>query len=190
MARASQDWPVWLHGCHARILSSRWLQSDGKLVDMSHPDYHLPTPALADWQRDAKAIAQVRRQVFILEQRVPEALEWETRDPYCDWYLARDSGHQPVGIARLVPESWTGLPPGTGIVGRMAVLAAWRGRGLGALLLAAVLERARRRGLARLVLHAQTHAESFYARRGFLPVGDVFEEAGIPHRCMELRLEN
>ena len=33
-------------------------------------------------------------------------------------------------------------------------------------------------------LHAQIRAEAFYARLGFVAEGGVFEDAGIPHRCM------
>ena len=54
----------------------------------------------ASWSRDAEAIAAIRRRVFIEEQGVPEALEWEARDGGCDWFVAR-VGDAVVGIARL-----------------------------------------------------------------------------------------
>lgn len=133
----------------------------------------------APWPRLAQAIAEIRRLVFIREQGVPEALEWEARDGDCDWFLAR-AGDELVGIARLTPDAH---------VGRMAVLPAWRGRGIGSALLRAVLRRARDKGLARVSLHAQTHALSFYARFGFQAEGEVFVEAGIPHRRMTLVLD-
>ncbi|HMZ77178.1 MAG TPA: GNAT family N-acetyltransferase, partial [Rhodocyclaceae bacterium] len=71
-----------------------------------------------------------------------------------------------------------------GHVGRMAVLPAWRGRGVGRAVLTALMAEARRRGLSRLVLHAQTHAEGFYAGFGFVAEGEVFDDAGLPHRTM------
>jgi predicted GNAT family N-acyltransferase len=133
----------------------------------------------ASWPSHAQAIADVRRRVFIEEQGVPEALEWESRDGDCDWFLAR-VGESIVGIVRLTPEAQ---------VGRMAVLPEWRGRGIGTALLRAVLRCARDKGLARVRLHAQTQAEPFYARMGFRAEGPVFLEAGIPHRRMTLELE-
>lgn len=154
----------------------------------------LPAPAFtvetALWERDAEVIARVRRAVFIDEQAVPEALEWEDRDAGCDWFLARSGAAAVIGIARLVPEGLTGLPAGMGIIGRMAVLPDWRRRGVGGALLRAALGRARGRTLRWVVLHAQTHAQAFYLRHGFAPVGEVFEEAGIPHREMVLNLED
>ena len=39
-----------------------------------------------------------------------------------------------------------------------------------------------------LRLHAQTHAVPFYERFGFHIVGDIFEEANIPHILMEMSL--
>lgn len=133
----------------------------------------------AHWPSHASAIAMIRRRVFIEEQGVPEALEWERRDADCDWFVAK-AGEEFVGIARLTPDDH---------VGRMAVLPAWRGRGIGSALLQAVLRRARDKGLAMVSLHAQTHALPFYARLGFRAVGDVFMEAGIPHRRMTLELD-
>ena len=71
----------------------------------------------------------------------------------------------------------------------MAVLAQWRGRGVGRLLLDALLHEAAERGAVRALLHAQVHAIGFYDRAGFITVGDEFDEAGIPHRKMERALD-
>lgn len=150
------------------------------------PDFHVEP---ASWPRDEAAIARLRRAVFILEQGVPEALEWEDRDPSCDWFAARDGAGELIGIARLVPGALAGLPAAEGVIGRMAVLPAWRRRGVGSALLGACLARAKARGLVRLTLHAQTHALALYAREGFRPGGPEFDEAGIPHRKMVLNLE-
>lgn len=132
--------------------------------------------SLAPWSEDASAIAALRRSVFIEEQHVPEAMEWEAVDPACDWFVARHDGGM-VAVARLTPQ---------GRIGRMAVLAAWRGRGIGSALLDLVLARAVQRGLAGVELHAQEHATGFYARFGFVAEGPVFDEAAIPHRRMVL----
>ena len=134
---------------------------------------------LAAWPQDAAAIAQVRRHVFIEEQGVPEAMEWEEQDGRCDWFLAESADGDAVGVARLTPE---------GRVGRMAVVPPWRGRGVGSALLDAVLAKAGERAYGWVSLHAQSHALAFYARAGFREEGPEFMEAGIPHRKMVLDL--
>lgn len=129
----------------------------------------------ADWRQDEVGIGEVRRQVFIAEQAVPEALEWEEIDPACAWFIAR-AEDRIIGIVRLTPE---------GRIGRMAVLPGWRRQGVGAALLHAALALARQRG-DDIHLSAQTHAAGFYARQGFVAVGEVYEDAGIPHIRMIL----
>ena len=37
-------------------------------------------------------------------------------------------------------------------------------------------------GYREVVLNSQTHAMPFYARAGFAPEGEEYEEVGIPHR--------
>jgi predicted GNAT family N-acyltransferase len=70
----------------------------------------------------------------------------------------------------------------------MAVLRGWRGRGVGAALLEALLVQAREQSMSRVMLHAQTHAAGFYRRFGFSERGEEFSEAGIPHVEMALEL--
>jgi predicted GNAT family N-acyltransferase len=135
--------------------------------------------AIAAWPDDAAEIRAVREAVFVHEQGVPAALEWDGADPACTHGLARDAAARPVGTARMKPD---------GHIGRMAVLAGWRGRGVGSALLGLLLGVARARGLPAVFLDAQVRALAFYARHGFVPSGPVFLEAGIPHRRMVLAL--
>ena len=121
----------------------------------------------------------VREEVFIGEQHVPAELERDALDPLSTHALATLLDGTPVGAARLTPDRR---------IGRMAVLEAFRGRGIGEAMLAALLDEARRRGWTEVSLHAQVHALPFYARAGFVPAGPVFDEAGIPHRGMRRRL--
>lgn len=131
---------------------------------------------VTDWTADEAALRAVRRAVFIVEQGVPESLEWDEVDPRCVHALALDSSARPIGCGRLLPD---------GHIGRMAVLASWRGRGVGALLLSRLVELARAAGHPRAILNAQISAVPFYARYGFAVTGDEFEEAGILHRIMD-----
>lgn len=129
----------------------------------------------ATWPGDAAALRSVREAVFVREQGVAAEQEWDGEDAAAWHWLAEDAAGRPIGTARLLR---------TGQVGRMAVLAAWRRRGVGGALLHAVLRAAPRHGAAALWLNAQCSAEPFYARAGFAPEGPVFVEAGIPHRRM------
>ncbi len=129
----------------------------------------------ADWVRDGKALRAVREQVFVREQGVPLALEWDGDDAPALHLLAETPDGSAIGTARLLPD---------GQVGRMAVLAEWRGRGVGTALLKALLHIAADKHYPPLFLNAQTRAVGFYARHGFEAEGDEFEDAGIPHRRM------
>ena len=135
---------------------------------------------LADWARDVDALRRIRHEVFVVEQQVPADLEWDGTDGDCRHALAEDAAGRPIGCGRLLAD---------GHVGRMAVLAPWRGRGVGAALLGLLVEEARRAGQRRVVLNAQTRALGFYACHGFVPFGEEFVEAGIAHRAMERRLD-
>lgn len=126
----------------------------------------------ADWSRDRAALEAVRRSVFIDEQGVDEHEEWDEHDAVCHHLLAWTTNRDAVGTARLHP---------SGRVGRVAVLAAFRGRGVGHALMLETIVVARAQGLARLVLHAQVQALEFYRRLGFTPRGEEFLEAGIAH---------
>ncbi|MBU2640294.1 MAG: GNAT family N-acetyltransferase [Thiobacillus sp.] len=130
-----------------------------------------------DWAHDAAQLSAIRRAVFIDEQGVPEALEWDEHDAAALHLLATEAGGSPIGCARLLPD---------GHVGRMAVLPAWRGRGVGRALLAAAIRAAQAHGHTALQLSAQIHAAGFYADAGFVAEGEAYEEAGIPHVAMRL----
>lgn len=142
-----------------------------------------PAPALGfrviaveDYAAAQPALRAVREAVFVREQNVPLALELDAeRDPRCQHVLAFDASGEPIGTGRLTPDRR---------IGRMAVLASWRGRGVGEALLAALLERAQALGWREVSLHSQAGATGFYARHGFLPFGERFLEAGIEHVAM------
>ena len=134
---------------------------------------------LTDWRRDADALRLIRRTVFVVEQRVPEALEWDDADAASMHALATNGDANAIGCGRLLPD---------GHIGRMAVLESWRGRGVGAALLKLLVDAACKAGHRRAIVNAQVGAMAFYARYGFVVTGAEFEEAGIAHRVMEKTL--
>ena len=137
---------------------------------------HQITVLSGSWDAHRPALERVRKTVFIQEQAVPEAEEWDRWDALSEHFLACTTKRDVVGVGRLQPD---------GKITRMAVLAAWRGHGIGDRLLVAMMQRAGEKGL-RPWLHAQSNARGFYARHGFVVDGDEFEEAGIRHCLMRL----
>ena len=127
------------------------------------------------WAAAADVLSAIRRAVFVVEQGVPEQLEWDGIDPHCAHLLARLPDGTPVATARI---------QGDGRIGRMAVLAPWRRIGVGSALLRELIRIAAGWGLSCVQLNAQLHAVSFYAERGFCTEGEPFLDAGIPHQHM------
>lgn len=131
---------------------------------------------IGDWaslQHDAHS---VRDAVFVQEQQVPEEIESDDMDPYCLHAVVYDADGSVLGTGRLLPD---------GHIGRMAVHADARGRGIGGMILRALMQQAQQRGDQQVVLNAQTHAQPFYQRFGFAKASAEFEEAGIPHVEMQ-----
>jgi predicted GNAT family N-acyltransferase len=136
----------------------------------------------------AQALA-IREVVFIEEQHVPEGIERDADDARAYHVLAMQGGHA-IGTGRVVflPEPPQGESGSWARVGRMAVLQANRKGGVGSKILTALEAEARRRGVNGIMLHAQLIALDFYKRHGYLPMGAVFEEAGMPHLMMQKKL--
>ncbi|WP_324758054.1 GNAT family N-acetyltransferase [Haloarcula montana] len=124
---------------------------------------------------------QVRRSVFIDEQGVSESEEMDDKDGEAT-HLLLSAGDRPVATARyrFVDET-------TVKIERVAVLAQYRGEGLGVRIMEAAEEAARDDGAMEAVLHGQRRVEGFYTGIGYEIVSDEFEEAGIPH--VEMRKE-
>jgi predicted GNAT family N-acyltransferase len=141
------------------------------------------TLLLGPWDELSEAARRVRTQVFIQEQGIPESEEWDDLDALCMHVIVSNVQGEPIATARLLPSQ-----NGTAKIGRMAVLLAWRGQGIGALMLQRLVQTAQRRGDQEAVLHAQSQAQGFYAAQGFEARGEVFYEVGIPHIVMSRSL--
>jgi len=133
-----------------------------------------------NWSEQQVALSQIRREVFIEEQHVPEALEWDGLDPACRHVLAVDKEiGLPVGTGRLVAD---------GQIGRMAIRHDYRRQGIGRQILQQLIALARRDGHEQVYLHAQLYVVEFYLQAQFEACGETFMDAGIPHVKMTLRL--
>lgn len=133
---------------------------------------------LLPWDQARAHAAPIRFAVFVEEQGVPREIELDELDEACVHAVAFE-GARAVATGRLLPD---------GHIGRMAVLKPWRGRGIGALMLSNLIQCAKARGDAEVVLSAQVHAVPFYRAHGFMEEGAPFMEAGIPHQNMRRAL--
>ncbi|RXT14964.1 GNAT family N-acetyltransferase [Ammoniphilus sp. CFH 90114] len=129
----------------------------------------------------------VRSLVFVEEQNVPAELEYDALDEVKQTlHFVAYFKNLPQGAARLRPYSSLHV----GKVERVAVLKEARGQGIGALLMNALEDQARKENFHTLLINAQLHAAPFYQRLGYTPVGEVFLEANIEHISMEKKLED
>ena len=138
----------------------------------------MPIIELLPWERARPHASPIRFAVFVEEQGVPREIELDEHDPHCLHAVVFEDGRA-VATGRLLPD---------GHIGRMAVLKAWRGRGLGSRLLKLLMEHAKQAGHAEVALSAQVHAVPFYRAHGFVAVGRQYLEAGIAHQAMKRAL--
>ena len=132
------------------------------------------------WQLVPDTLKNIRQRVFVEEQKVPPALEWDATDEIADHYLMVLPDNTPVGVARL----FSTLDE-VAHIGRMAILPAFRGQGFGRHLLQYLMEEAGEQ-FSELRLSAQKQAVPFYQGSGFHLCSDIYDDAGIPHfdmRC-------
>lgn len=138
------------------------------------------------WSSHQEVLNKIRKAVFVDEQHVSEEEEWDGLDPLPSTeHFAVFNNDDAVGTARIVMG---------GKIGRMCVLKSHRGNGAGACLLRQVLRhcllQSHNNNLdqvtagATLHLNAQQTATQFYAKFGFVEEGELFDDAGIPHRKM------
>jgi len=143
---------------------------------------------VAEDPADREACFAVRKEVFVVEQQVPEDLEYDTYDADAVHVLALREDGVPLGAGRLLcgeaAATQTGGEPGVGSLGRLAVVRAARGLGVGVAIVRGIEDAARARGVTAVDLHAQTHAVGFYERLGYVAYGPEFFDAGISHRAM------
>ncbi|WP_318013723.1 GNAT family N-acetyltransferase [Roseateles oligotrophus] len=131
---------------------------------------------LGPWSELGAAAGAIRQTVFVEEQKIPAEMEWDAADEGCLHAVAFNQQGVALATGRLLPHV-----PGVAKIGRMAVLPALRGGGIGRAVLDALMREARVQGYREVLLHAQVSAAGFYTRAGFTQRGAVFEEAGIGH---------
>ena len=137
------------------------------------------TVHLLSWHNGEPLLRAIREEVFIREQGVPEALEWDGLDQTSQHVLALSVNGDAIGCGRISPD---------GKLGRIAVLPAWRGKRVGSAILESLLDYAHSQDYQLLELNAQIEAVKLYRRFDFSEVGEVFMDANMPHIKMQLHL--
>ena len=135
--------------------------------------------SITNWTKAQSLVKPLRYQVFVIEQKVPEEMEWDEFDEIA-WHAIVTADNQTIGTGRLILEDQIAK------IGRMAVQSSRRNQGIGKSILNALIQTAKEKGAQEFILHAQVHAIAFYAKADFEPHGPIFDEAGIPH--VEMRL--
>ncbi len=131
-----------------------------------------------NWRKDRGSLRQIREQVFIIEQGVPQELEWDELDDEAEHFIAY-VGDEVVGCARLINHKK---------IGRMAVLKPYRNHDIGRKIIDHIKRYASQKRYTLLQLSAQCHAYEFYRRCDFNAHSTPYDDANIPHIDMELRV--
>lgn len=127
----------------------------------------------------AKAFA-IREEVFVAEQEVAPEEEFDEFEDESHHFVALDEEDQPIGSAR-----WRYTDKGIKLE-RFTVKKSHRGKGLGTIIVQAVLDdiAATAEAGTYLYMHAQLEAVPLYLKFGFEKKGDQFDECGIMHYLM------
>lgn len=129
--------------------------------------------------RELKEAYLVRKKVFVIEQNVPESLEWDKYDDTA-LHVIYKVDESIVGTGRIV------FLNDAAKIGRVAVLKSYRNQGIGKMIIQFLIEAAKKRGKKTIFANVQIRAQKFYEKLGFKRVGNTFIEAGIEHIKMIL----
>ena len=120
----------------------------------------------------------LRREVFMLEQGVSHADEYDDRDKDCTHIVTLREG-EVVATLRVL---WL---PEYAKIGRFAVRKSLREQGIGSRLFVATVQLIQESGMPQIGLEAQIDRIAFYERFGFHAYGEDYLDAGIVHRRMK-----
>ena len=127
------------------------------------------------------AASQLRHQVFVQEQGVPESIEIDQLDEAACHLIALHQG-EACGVMRIL------LDVDHAKFGRLATHPSYRKQGIATGMIRQSLRFCYLAGINTIFLNSQSYITHFYVKLGFEVKGNKFIEAGIPHIPMELRL--
>lgn len=138
-------------------------------IDMQHPFY----------QKER----ELRNEVLLRPIGIPD-YGWEMNDKK-SWHFVAVENSELIGCVLLAP-----LTEGNkrAQLLQMAVKKSWQGKGIGKVLVASLLSFARSIDLKEIEIHSRAEVIPFYEQLGFERFGDPFEEVGIQHQMLSLKL--
>ena len=132
---------------------------------------------LFDEKNNLEKCFQIRKEVFVKEQKCDPSDEYENEEVSTHFLLIDDN--TPVATARY-RQTKNGIK-----MERFAVLKEMRGKGYGLLILNHMIADLSNNKLVKY-LHAQVQVVGFYEKVGFKKIGEQFDEVGIMHYKMIL----
>ena len=139
------------------------------------------------WEQGKADLQRIRSDVFMIEQGVSAADEWDGEDDAATHFLGFNASEQAIATARVITEHGESDRLRFHI-GRVAVLKPYRYLGVGQQIMQVVMTWCLSHGAeSEMYLYAQTTRTHFYERLGFVAQGDEFLDAGIPHLAMWYR---
>ncbi len=135
-------------------------------------------------EQEREAAFTVRKKVFVEEQGVPLTMEIDEHDTSADHFVVYD-GPNAIAAGRIRT-----IASEVGKVERVCVLKEYRGQHLGVLIMNALEEHAKKTGIHKILLNAQSYAIPFYEKLGYAVTSPEFMDADIPHRAMEKQMES
>ena len=141
------------------------------------------TIKLVETEEEMEAAIAVRFRVFVAEQQVPAEEELDEFDATATHAIAIVN-HQGQGQVVATGRVVYGNEDTAARIGRMAVDAQWRRKGIGGRILKFLEEQATTQGVDTYVLNAQEYVKDFYAAHGYVQQGGTFLEVDIPHVVM------
>jgi len=133
---------------------------------------------------DLSAPFAIRRQVFIEEQHVGEAVESDAFD-HAALHLVVYADQIPVGTGRVYSEDEKEF-----MLGRVAVKKEYRGRHFGERIVGMLLKKAFILGAKKVNIHAQAYIAPLYEKFGFVETGGEYMLGGMPHVNMTVKKED
>ena len=131
--------------------------------------------------KDVEEVMDIRRKVFCEEQEFDESVTFDEYDSLAIHALVYNEEDVPVASGRIIINNDEFL------IGRIGVLKEERGKKIGDFLVRMLVDKVFSLGGDCVVVHSQLHAIKFYKKIGFVLVGEVFEENGVPHQRLEIK---
>lgn len=132
--------------------------------------------------QELKHVFNIRKVVFTKEQKIKEKLDRDGLDSMAKHAIVLLE-NKPIGCARIR------FIDGKAKLERISVLQAYRGKGIGIVLVRYIIGYCKRRKAREICMDSQHYLKRFYEKFGFKAKGKPFMEVGRKHIIMYKRLK-